>query len=76
MDLRQIALLLIFFIVYVVFGGLIFMLIEAPFELQQQNQLRQSQIDFRGKHFSTATKGTEERGKGFREFRYASGKEE
>lgn len=51
MDLRQIALLLIFFIVYVVLGGVVFMLIEAPNELEQKQRLRESELDFRGEYY-------------------------
>lgn len=49
MDLRQIAMLLIFFIVYVVIGGVVFMHIEAPNELEERQRLRDSEIGFRGK---------------------------
>lgn len=48
MDLRQIALLLVFFICYVIFGGLIFMQIEAPHEMDNKLHLRESTEEFKG----------------------------
>lgn len=49
MDLRQIAMLLAFFIVYVILGGVVFMLIEAPHEMEHKELVRNSAIEFKGK---------------------------
>jgi len=51
MDLRQIASLLIFFIFYVIFGGTVFMYLEAPYESQKRQEIEELLTEFRGKYF-------------------------
>ncbi|KAI1295582.1 Potassium channel subfamily K member 10 [Halotydeus destructor] len=47
MDLRQITTLLVFFITYVVIGGVVFMTLEAPNELAEKHMIHQATIRFR-----------------------------
>lgn len=48
MDFRQIILLLVFFIFYVIIGGLVFMFLEAPLEQQMRKETEELLADFRG----------------------------
>lgn len=48
MDLRQIAMLLVFFISYVIIGGVVFMHIEAPHEVEEKEKMRESLLAFKG----------------------------
>ena len=52
MDLRQIASLLVFFIFYVIFGGTVFMYLEAPLEDQKRQEIEELLSEFRGKWLS------------------------
>ena len=49
MQVRHIFFLMIVFILYVIFGGLIFMLLESPQEQIQRAEVEAILVDLRGK---------------------------
>lgn len=48
MQIRHIAFLLVFFILYVIFGGLVFMLLESPDEQIKRKEIASILSDFSG----------------------------
>lgn len=50
MEIRHIVFLLVVFILYVIFGGLIFMLLESPEEQIKRKELETILNEFSGMH--------------------------